>query len=188
MLRKKINTNVKRLRPFINQRTALLFYRSVIQCNFDYCSTVWTNCSKSHLNQLQILQNRSLRIVMNVDYMFPTTLLYETLKLDRLQIRWSKLLARTMYRAIHKLCPPYLSSIFSFREAVYCTRSGSHKLKLIQPKTNYGKRSLTYRGAKLWNELDYPLSTPVSIDIFKRHLHDLNGHPNLMNRITIIIV
>ena len=30
----------------------------------------------------------------------------------------------------------------------------------------YGKRSLTYRRAKLWNELDYPLSTPVSIDIF----------------------
>ena len=139
---------------------------------------------KSHLIQLQILQNRSLRVVMNVDYMFPTTLLYETLKLDRLQIRWSKL-ARTMYRAIHELCPPYLSSIFSFREAVYCTRYGSHVLKLIQPKTNYGKRSLTYRGAKLWNELDYPLSIPASIDICKRHL---NGHPNLMNRITIIFV
>ena len=102
---------------------------------------------------------------------------------DRLQIRWSKLLARTMYRAIHKLCPPYLSSIFSFREAVYCTRSGSHKLKLIQPKTNYGIRSLTYRGAKLWNELDYPLSTPVSIDIFKCHL---NGNPSFMNCITIV--
>ena len=71
-VKKKINKNIyllKRLRPFINQRTALLFYKSVIQCNFDYCSTVWTNCSKSHLNQLQILQNRSLRIVMNVDYM-----------------------------------------------------------------------------------------------------------------------
>ena len=112
--------------------------------------------------------------------MFPTTILYETLKLDKLQIRWSKLLARTMYRAIHKLCPPYLSSIFSFREAVYCTRSGSHQLKLIKPKTNYGKRSLTYREDKLWNELNYPRSTPASIDIFKRHL---NGHPNLMNRI-----
>ena len=44
-------------------------------------------CSKPHLNQLQILQNQSLRIGMDVDYMFPTTLLYETLKLDRLQIR-----------------------------------------------------------------------------------------------------
>ena len=152
MLRKKIYKNsylLKRLRPFINQRTALLFYESVIQYNFDYCSTVWTNCSKSHLNQLQILQNRSLRIVMNVDYMFPTTLLYETLKLDRLQIRWSKLLARTMYRAIHKLCPPYLSSIFSFREAVYCTRSGSHKLKTYSTKEKLLPREpevLTWHG------------------------------------------
>ena len=40
---------------FIGTHQALLFYKSVIQCNFDYCSTVWTNCSKSHLNQLQIL-------------------------------------------------------------------------------------------------------------------------------------
>ena len=32
---------LKRLRPYINQDTALLFFKSVIQSNFDYCSVVW---------------------------------------------------------------------------------------------------------------------------------------------------
>ena len=107
---------------------------------------------------------------MNVDCMFSTNTLYDTLKLDQLQVRWSKLLARTMYKATHKLCPNYLSDIFSVRESVYCTRSGQGRLTLPKPKTNYGKRSLTYRGAKLWNELDYPMTIPVSIESFKRYL------------------
>ena len=170
---------LRRLRPFINQDIALLFYKSVIQCNFDYCNAVWTNGSKSCLDKLQKLQNRSLRIVMNVDYMFPSNCLYSTLNLDRLCVRWSKLLACTMYRCIHKLCPPYLSNIFCVRETAYCTRSGPRKLRLIQPKTNYGKRSLAYRGAKLWNELDYPSSPPTSIEAFKRHLNSNHSTLNL---------
>ena len=63
---------LKRLRPYITKDTALLFYKSVLQCHFDYCSPVWANASKSYLTQLQTLQNRSLRIVMNVDYMHPS--------------------------------------------------------------------------------------------------------------------
>ena len=169
---------LKRLRPYINQITALLFYKSVIQCQFDYCSTVWTNASKSYLSQLQTLQNRSLRIVMSVDYMFPSNRLYEALQLDRLDVRWAKLLACTMYRSVHKLCPPYLSNIFCFRESIYNTRSGPCKLKLTQPKTNYGRRSFTYRGAKLWNVLERSVSTIASIESFKRHL---NGNPNILN-------
>ena len=184
-VRKKVIKSIyllKRLRSFINERTALLFYRSIIQCNLDYCSSVWSNGSKSQLDKLQFLQNRALRIVMNVDYLFPTSTLYETLKLDRLQVRWSKLVARTMYRAVNKLCPSYLSDIFSFRETPYCIRSNQCKLRLIQPKTNYGKRSLAYRGAKLWNDLDYLVSTPISIETFKRYL---NRNPALfLNRTT----
>ena len=184
-VRKKVIKSIyllKRLRSFINERTALLFYRSIIQCNLDYCSSVWSNGSKSQLDKLQFLQNRALRIVMNVEYLFPTSTLYETLKLDRLQVRWSKLVARTMYRAVNKLCPSYLSDIFSFRETPYCIRSNQCKLRLIQPKTNYGKRSLAYRGAKLWNDLDYLVSTPISIETFKRYL---NRNPALfLNRTT----
>ena len=116
-VKKKVIKSVyllRRLRPFINQRTAILFYNSIIQSNLDYCSTVWSNGPKSFLNQLQILQNKSLRIIMNVDCMFSTNTLYDTLKLDQLQVRWSKLLARTMYKSTHKLCPNYLSDISVF--------------------------------------------------------------------------
>ena len=110
--------------------------------------------------------------------MFPSNNLYNTLKLDRLNVRWSKQLACTMYRCIHKLCPPYLTNMFCFRDTIYHTRSGPSKLKLPQPKTNFGKRSLAYRGAKLWNGLDSSASTITSIDVFKRYL---NNNPNLIN-------
>ena len=37
---------LKRIKQFIGQRLALLFYKSVIQSKFDYCDIVWGNVGK----------------------------------------------------------------------------------------------------------------------------------------------
>ena len=161
---------LRRLRPYVNQNTALLFYKSIVQSQFDYCSSVWANAYKTHLEKLQVLQNRTLRIVLNVDHLFSSKSLYQMLKLDRLNERWSKQLACKMYRSINKLCPTYLSNLFTFQQSRYNTRSGSFKLKLSQPKTNFGKRTFLYRGSKLWNSLRPPAHSTVSVQAFKRYL------------------
>ena len=136
---------LRRLRPYIDQNVALAFFKSLIQCHFDYCSPVWSNASKSLLSKLQVLQNRSLRIVMNVDYRHSSNSLYTLLKLDRLDLRWWKQLACTMFRSMFNFYPAYLCELLSYRELVYRTRSGENKLLLFRPNTNYGKRSLRYR-------------------------------------------
>ena len=159
---------LRRLRPYIDKDVALTFFKSLIQCHFDYCSSVWSNASKLLLRKLQVLQNRSLRIVMNVDYRYPSNSLYTVLKLDRLDLRWWKQLACTMFRAVFNFYPPYLCELFCYRELVYRTRSGEKKLQLFRPKTNYGKISLRYRGAKLWNDLNH--QDINSILSFKRFL------------------
>ena len=172
-VRKKIIKYIyllRRLRPYINQNTAIYFYKSILQSHFDYCSSVWTNAYKTYLGKLQTLQNRALRTVLNVDHLFASNDLYKLLKLDRLDERWSKQLACTMYRSIHKSCPTYLSNLFSVQQSKHNTRSGPRKLKLTQPKTNYGKRTLAYRGSKLWNSLNTSAQSVVSIKAFKRYL------------------
>ena len=54
---------MKRIRPYITQQTALIFYKAVIQSRFDYCSVIWGNAGKGSLDKLQKLQNRALRSV-----------------------------------------------------------------------------------------------------------------------------
>ena len=164
---------LKRIGPFITEQTSLLFYKSVIQSHFDYCSMVWGNTKKTNLDKLQILQNRSLRAVLRVNYLFPTDLLYASLNLDKLHIRRSKHLAQVMYQCVHHSAPPYLNELFTARQSHYSTRSGDSQLNIIHPHTDHGKKRFIYQGASLWNKLITHFPFNISLDTFKKHLHKL---------------
>ena len=175
-LKSKVVKNVyllKRIRPFITEQTASLFFKSVIQAHFDYCSVVWGNTNKTNLDKLQILQNRALRAVLKVKNLFPTNSLYSVLKLDRLHVRRSKHFAQVMYQCVHHIGPPYLNELFTLRQSHYSTRSGDSQLNMTRPKTDYGKRRFAYQGALLWNSLVRNTPPNISLDTFKKHLHNL---------------
>ena len=109
---------LKRVRNMIDFRVALLFYRSIIQSHFDYCNVVWGNTGKRNCDKLQVLQNRSLRIVLQVDSMFPSNDLYDTLRLDCLNVRRSKQLADSLF----------------LRAVRHSLRAGCWSIYLIKPK------------------------------------------------------
>ena len=52
-----------RLSKFLSQNILNIIYNTIIQPDFDYCVTVWGNCSSVHFNKLQKLQNRAARII-----------------------------------------------------------------------------------------------------------------------------
>ena len=54
-----------------------------------------------------------------------------------------------MFKSFHKLGAVYLQDLFSERSSYYDLRNSSGKLTLPKPRTNYLKRSFSYRGAQL---------------------------------------
>lgn len=57
---------LRRLRYFINKSNLKLIYTSVIMPHFDYADTVWQTANNNHFDQLQKLQNRAGRIILQV--------------------------------------------------------------------------------------------------------------------------
>ena len=55
-----------RLSEFLSQNILNIIYNTIIQPDFDYCVTVWGNCSSVHFNKLQKLQNRAARITLRL--------------------------------------------------------------------------------------------------------------------------
>ena len=51
---------------------------------------------------------------------------------------------------------------------VYNLRDSEGKLTLSKPSTNYLKRSFSYSGAMLWNNMPKSLKTTVSVNHFKQ--------------------
>ena len=78
------------------------------------------------------------------------------------ELNWNTLKERTtqfvtslMYEITHDLAPKQLIDIFQKTPSsqLYNLRGSATKLYLPKPKTEYLKKGLSYRGAKLWNSL-----------------------------------
>ena len=86
-----------------------------------------------------------------------------------LKERRTQFVASQMYKITHDLAPKRLSDIFRETPSSwhYNLRGSSTKLYLPQPKTDNLKKSLSYRGAKLWNSLSDDLRNKESLAAFK---------------------
>ena len=171
---KKISCGIgmlKRLRPFINQSTAVDIYKSLIEPHFDYCSGVWYGTSKTMCDRLQKLQNRAARVITKSDIDKSATSLRKLLNWDDVDSRRKKQLAISMYKSIHGLCPSYIKDMFVSRSLVHDLRNMKHKLSLPKPRTDYLKKSFSYCGAEVWNSLPPEIRGAKSLSLFKKKIN-----------------
>ena len=168
---KKVSSAIgalKRVRPFISKETAIQIYNALIIPHFDYCSPV-RNCLSGYLSEkLQKLQNRAARVITKSPFDTSSNHLLSTLDWERLFLRRKKQKALMMFKTMNGLAPDYLQSLFSQRHSVYNLRDSEGKLTLPKPNTNYLKRSFSYSGAMLWNNLPKCLKNAVSVNNFKQ--------------------
>ena len=148
-------------------------HTSFIQSKLDYCCVVWEGLSAELSDKLQKLQNRAVRIITNSPYDASSGPLLEQLGLYRLKVRRGKLLAIEMYKIYNGQVPIYLRKKFTKPLTPYGLRDSSSKLQLPLPKTNYGKKRLSYKGAYVWNNLPKDLRDSKSLNTFKQRLNKL---------------
>ena len=170
---KKVSSAIgalKRVRPFISKETTIQIYNALIMPHFDYCSPAW-DCLSGYLgDKLQILQNRAARIITKSPFDASSNHLLSTLSWERLSLRRKKQKALMMYKTMNDLAPEYLHSLFSQRHSAYNLRNSEGRLTLSKPSTNYLKRSFSYSGAMLWNNLPKNFKNVASVEHFNRNI------------------
>ena len=124
--------------------------------HFDYCSSVWSNSSKTNLSSLQIQHNKLARIILSADYLTPIDDMLNELCWHRLNKRWDIAMYCCIYKCLMNLAPSYLTSNFTFASSIhsYSTRY-QESASLDIPKYNScsGQRTFHYRAVSLWNNL-----------------------------------
>ena len=177
-LSKKIASGIgaiKRIRPSVSPEILHYIYNALVQPRFDYCSIVWGNCGKTLSERLQKLQNRAAQILTSSSYDADARYLLQQLGWKDLITQRQIQVASMVFKALNDLAPDHLSSMFTERSTSgYVLRDSTNKLiKCPLPRTNYLKRSFSYRAATLWNSLPCNLRQEKSLNRFK---HLLNFH------------
>ena len=165
---------LRRVRPFISTKIAVMIYKALILPHMDYCCQVWDGLSNHLSDKLQKLQNRAARVVTKSNYETRTATLLDSLQWDALHTRRNKLKAILMYKSLNKLAPEYLKELFLPKRSKYDLRDNEGKLVLPLPRTNYLKRAFSYSGADLWNKLPHEVRNAGSLTEFKRKLNHVS--------------
>ena len=146
------------------RKSKSIIYNSFIASNFNYCPLVWHFCGAANSNKFEKLHERSLRILYN-DFDLPIQSLIDKLGQGTLLSNRLKYFILEVFKSIRKLNAPCLHDMFVLNEVPYNLRT----LKLEQPirrTTNYGLRTFSYLGSKLWNEFlsdfNYTCDTEIS--------------------------
>ena len=124
-------------------------------------------------NKLQVLQNRAAKIITGTGVYGSSSQALNELNWRNLDEKLYYNESITMFKIVNNLTPHYLSNRFKRKETRYAMRKGD-RLYLDRPKTEYKKRSFSYRGAKLWNSLDDNVKSAINLMSFKQQYFSIS--------------
>ena len=118
ILRGKVISGIfalRRLKPFVEKDTLLSVYNSIVRPYFNYCSEVWDVFGETQSKRLQKLQNRSARIIMNMNNDVESTVALNALGWQPLQAERKKAKAKLMLKLLNEMGPKSLSNRFNYK-------------------------------------------------------------------------
>ena len=86
-----------------------------------------------------------------------------------------RFIAIEIYKVLHRLSPPFLQDMFERKAHIHNLRN-DNTLHLNKFRTiKYGKKSLRYQGAKLWNDLPLTCKNVGNVEDFKKEIRKWSG-------------
>ena len=138
-----------RTRRSISMHTAGIIYRSFILPVLDYCDTVWNCCGRTNADNIEKLQRRAARIIMQTN---SSDEALAHLKYDTLGLRREIHALNLVKKCLNKRCPQFLMDYFYFNRDIVQrkTRQSTH-LRLPSIKLECTKKTFYYHGCEVFN-------------------------------------
>ena len=80
-----------------------------------------------------------------------------------------------IFKTINGINPSYLNEIFKIKDVPYEMRDNLRMDQPLRKKTNFGLRSVTYVGSKIWNVLPANIKNAENVEEFKISLRGWSG-------------
>ena len=154
---------LSRLRKYLSEKAALLIYKTMVLPYMDYVDVVFHKATGANLERLQRIQNRALKICLNLGRREETERIHRQAQVPLLDNRRKNHLMKFMYKQKE------LGA--NLEKSKVCTRSaGAPKFALRHPNLSCYKKSVEYSGAKTWNALPSTLRLTPNFLSFKNKL------------------
>ncbi len=174
---KKAARQLNVLRKFshiLDSDARMTVYKSFILSNFNFCPLIWHFCGIGNTRKLEKIQKRALRFVLQ-DFTSNYSELLQKAKMPTLYLSRLRQIATEVYKVMNNIGPDYVKDIFNVKDNLYNMRNTR---PLIQPNYNtvtYGRNSIKYKGAMIWNKLPKDIKEALSLKQFKNMIKKWEG-------------
>ena len=176
-LSKKIAKSVgilSKLRHYLNTDILISIYYSLIYSFIIYGIEIWGQTYVSYLKPISTLLKKTVRIVTFSDYRCHSEPIFKLLNLLKFSDLISLSLLKFVFRWKNKLLPACFSNYYDFLSDTHShqTRQSSNDNIFLTHKRSdqFGKRSIKYSGALLWNLVPYEIKSSSSLSIFSKKI------------------
>jgi hypothetical protein len=161
-------SRVSRFMPF---NVMLTLYYSLIYPYLLYCCIAWGGASATALHKLEVLQNRSLRLITQSPYRSSASPLYKRLNILKLSDIYRLQISMFMFRVRESQLP---SSCMRYCPLNSHSHYGMRVINMfVMPafRTNIRERCISVTGPRTWNSLPVAFKSSVSLFAHKNAVH-----------------
>ena len=127
-------------------------YFAFIYSKLKYAIEVYGNCSFTNINEIQILQNKLMKMLLKLDRRTSTNYLNKMLNICNVNDIYVCCLLNFVYEDLCDWCSDVFKNYLEFRRNVYDVRRKG-QVKIPAARLPFGDRAVKIHGASLWNKL-----------------------------------
>ena len=156
---------ISRMRSYIDEKTTLVLYHTMISPYLNYCCLIWGVNYASQLQRLTVLQKRAVRLIVKIYPPFSSDPVFKKFKLLKIHELAKTQMVLVMHKFLLGYLPTSFDTIYVKEDEPVRPRRFTKHLKEPFSNRNYRLFTTTLLGPKLWNKIcapSFPSNTPIT--------------------------
>lgn len=152
--------------------TKLMLYNAIAVPHLQFCSTLLFNLPQYKINQLEIIQNRAMRLILKCNHYTPVKSMLSVLNMLSVNQRIMFSVYLFIFKLKKRFLPDYICDKLTVFEDVhnYGTRNRTDFILTNRCNTNQLLNSVLYKGLIEFNKLPVIIKTCDNLTQFRRLL------------------
>ena len=157
-----------KIKHFMNKNTARNINFALIYSRMNYGIEVYGKWAASYMSKIQTLQNKLMKMLLQLHYRTPTDDLHAMLNILKVNDMFKTNILSFFNRCLLFDVPPVFYDYFKYQEVNYDLRL--KRLEVPRFRNKYSMFRVAVQGADLWNNFPYTLSCFTVKKSFKEHV------------------
>ena len=122
-----------------------------------YCITVWTSTYSTYLNSIHMLQNKAVRLIAGFDDKHPTSTIYKSYNILKLDDMVKLQIAMFVHRHFNNDIPSnlrgYFTNVNKYHSIATRRQTIGYNYHIPRYRSSKLQRSIKYLGVSVWNAI-----------------------------------